>query len=74
MARMKWVRSTTDFSQTSECGRFILRTVCLNPFRSGYWGLTDKQTGREYPCRTEASAKTAARNLRNQTAQPKETP
>lgn len=58
---MKWNRD--GYGWVSACGRFIVRTVCMNPKWSGYYGLTDTTTGREYPCRTEASAKTAARNL-----------
>jgi hypothetical protein len=58
MARLKWEREP-DGSQ--RCGPFVLRRFCS--FVWGYWGLTDTRTGREYPCRTEGSAKTAARNL-----------
>lgn len=58
--RIKW---TTDANglQHSACGRFIISRTCLNPSWWGYWSLRDGV--REYPCRTEASAKAAARRL-----------
>lgn len=62
-ARMKWNLVGHEFR--SSCGQFIIRRFCMNPKWSGYWGLTDTTTGKEYPCRTESSAKTAARNLAN---------
>lgn len=36
----------------------------MNPkfFNKGYWGLVDNKTDEEFPCRTEYSAKTGARN------------
>jgi hypothetical protein len=63
MKRMKWFRDSMSSDQRSECGRFIVRRFCTNPKWSGYWGLTDTKTGQEYPCRTESSAKSGARNI-----------
>ena len=63
MTRINWHRDAGTGEQRSACGRFTLRPVCLAQKWWGYWGLTDAATGREYPCRTEASAKAAARNL-----------
>lgn len=68
MGRMKWNRDEQTGEQRSGCGRFIVRRFCVNPKWWGYFGLTDTATGQEYPCRTEASAKTAARNLSRQVA------
>lgn len=59
--RLRWVREGPE--QRTADGRFILRGFCMNPKWGGYVGLTDTATGVEYPCRTEASAKAAARNL-----------
>jgi hypothetical protein len=66
MERLKWVRD--GYTQRTHDGRFEVRSFCMNPKWWGYWGLTDTVTGAEYPCRTEGSAKTAARNLRNKLA------
>jgi len=63
MARMKWKRNSKNNDQHSECGRFIIRAFCVNPKWWGYWGLTVVQTGQEFPCRTEKSAKVAAKNI-----------
>jgi hypothetical protein len=65
--RLKWLPCTRgEFGMfRSSCGRFTVASVCMNPAWQGYWGLTDAQTGREYPCRSEESAKTMARNLIN---------
>jgi hypothetical protein len=59
--RIKWIRDGIE--QRSSCGRFIIRRFCMNPKWWGYHGLTDTKTGAEFPYRTEASAKTGARNL-----------
>ena len=67
VTRMKWTLDEQG-RYVSDCGRFVVSLVCRNPKWSGYWGLTDTKTGTEYPCRTEASAKTGARNLRNKAA------
>jgi hypothetical protein len=61
MDRMKWTRD--GFEIRSACGRFVIRRHCQNPKWWNYWSLTDTRSGTEYPCRTEVSAKTAARNL-----------
>jgi hypothetical protein len=61
--RLKWIHEACE--QRSACGRFIIRRFCMNPKWSGYWGLTYTETGEECPCRTEASAKTRARNIAN---------
>jgi hypothetical protein len=68
MQRLKWIRDEQAGHQTTADGRFLIRTVCMNPKWQGYWGLTDTTTGEEFPCRTEASAKVAARNLQKQPA------
>lgn len=62
MTRIKWVRNN-DGSQTTADGRFTVGLVSRNPKWSGYVILTDTTTGREYPSRTEASAKAGARNI-----------
>lgn len=66
MARMKWTADLQRFGWVSDCGRFVIRSVCINPKWHGYWSLFDTATQTERPCRTEASAKTAARNLKGQ--------
>lgn len=63
MQRMKWTRETENSDQRSECGRFIVRGFCINAEWSGYWCLYDTKTQTEHPCRTEQSAKSAARNI-----------
>lgn len=65
MKRIKWTFDIQAFGQVSDCGRFIVRGVCRNPKWHGYWSLIDTRTDTEFPCRTEASAKTAARHRRN---------
>lgn len=60
--RMKWIRQA-DGSQVSADGRFRIRLTCQNPNWWGYQSLTDLTTGEEFPCRTEQSAKTGARNI-----------
>ena len=60
--RMLWTwRENGD--QVSECGRFVIRRTCSNPKWWGYWSLYDTTTETEFPCRSEDSAKTAARNI-----------
>jgi hypothetical protein len=61
MNRMKWQRCGSNFQTTD--GRFVIHPACNSPHLVGYLGLTDTLTGREFPCRTEASAKAAARNI-----------
>lgn len=61
--RMKWLYDTPEGYAKSSCGRFIIRSFCMDTKHSGYWGLTDTKRGTEYPCRTLDSAQTAARNL-----------
>lgn len=61
--RMRWGWSADGLECRSACGRFIIRRTCQNVAWSGYWSLNYQ--GKEYPCRTESSAKTAARNLAN---------
>lgn len=63
MQRIRWTYSSEYCGQVAEAGRFIVRTGCRNPKWWGYWSLTDATTGEEFPCRTEASAKAAARNI-----------
>lgn len=61
MARLKWVRD--GYHQKTGDGRFVIGGVIWTAVGSRYVRLFDTRTGREYPCRTEASAKAAARNL-----------
>ncbi len=68
VSRMRWVRDAElPCVQRSACGRFV---VGLPTWGRGdgacYVGLLDKLTGREHLCRTEGSAKAAARGLLNQ--------
>ena len=67
--RMKWTRDPArPWLMVSDCGRFeIGGTVRPTPYSSDYLCLRDTLTGKEYPCRTDASAKAAARNLRTAT-------
>lgn len=60
--RIKWIRNERQ-EQITEDGRFVIRSICMNPKWWGYWGVTDTTTGQEFPCRTEASAKTAVREI-----------
>lgn len=71
MQRMKWIRDDRLLLQRSACGRFEVGGSIWTGGGSVYVRLFDILTGKEYPCRTEASAKAAARNLsRAATPQP----
>lgn len=64
MGRMKWTRDATlPFIERSVCGRFEVGGSIWTRGGGCYVRLFDAATGKEYPCRTLASAKTAARNL-----------
>lgn len=64
MSRIKWVRDAQlPFIQRTACGRFEVGGTIWTSGGGAYVRLLDTATGREYPCRTEASAKTSARNL-----------
>lgn len=62
--RMKWTRHPElSFIFVSGCGRFEVGGSIWTKGGGVYVRLLDTKTGREFPCRTEASAKTAARNI-----------
>jgi len=62
--RMKWnPHPELSFAVVSGCGRFEVGGVIWTKGGGRYVRLFDTKAGKEYPCRTEASAKTAARNI-----------
>ncbi len=66
MSRMKWIRDTTaPWVEKSSCGRFCVGGPIFIG-HSTYVRLYDARTDKEYPCRTVASAKAAARNMARQ--------
>ena len=64
--RMKWTRDPArPWLQVSACGRFeVGGNIWTQNGTCCYVRLFDTLAGKEYPCRTETSAKTAARNIR----------
>lgn len=66
MQRMKWVEKGYERYDSAD-GRFDIGRLFCNEatrhFNGNYLCLRDNATGKEYPCRTVASAKAAARNI-----------
>jgi hypothetical protein len=62
--RMRWIPDGYN-RLVSGCGRFEVGGVIYTPAGTGYVRLYDRTSDKEYPCRTLASAKAAAKNLLN---------
>lgn len=74
MTRMRWVRDPDlPFRWVSGCGRFEVGGP-LFVGTATYTRLFDRLYQREYPCRTLASAKAAARNRRRLAPPEEQTP